>query len=64
MIVFPFRNDQVALSNDYSAMVSVVYSIGLPVTEEQVIRMNLPEQWIEDVPAHCELLQQTAASAQ
>jgi hypothetical protein len=60
----PVIEDQVGLSNDYTAVVRVVNSIGLPVTEEQVIRLNLPEEWIEDVPAHCELLQQTAASAQ
>ena len=53
----PVVKNQVALSNDYTALVRVVNSIGLPVTEEQVIRMNLPEEWIEAVPAHCEQLQ-------
>jgi hypothetical protein len=60
----PVRKDQVALSNDYTALVRVVNSIGLPVTEEQVIRLNLPEQWFEDVPAHCEVLEGTAGTAE
>ena len=57
----PVVKNQVALSNDYTALVRVVNSIGLPVTEEQVIRMNLPEEWIEAVPAHCEQLQGATA---
>ena len=60
----PVLKDQVGLSNDYTAVVRVVNSIGLPVTEEQVIRMNLPDEWISDIPAHCDVLQKAAAPAE
>ena len=59
----PLVEEEAGLSNDYAALLRVVNSVGLPVTEEQVIRMNLPEEWIDDVPDRCQIFQQTAATA-
>jgi hypothetical protein len=56
--------EEAKLGNDYTALLRVVNAVGLPVTEEQEIRMRLPDDWVEKVPEHCELRQQTAASAQ
>ena len=55
---------EATLGKNYTALLRVVNAIGLPVTEEQEIKMRLPEDWIGEVPEHCELLQEVAASAE
>lgn len=44
------------LGKDYTALLRVVNGVGLPVTEEQEIRLRLPDQWIDMVPEHCEIM--------
>jgi hypothetical protein len=44
-----------SLEEDYTLLLRVVTPVGLPVTEEQEIRFRLPENWMEQVPAHCSL---------
>lgn len=55
--------EEASLNQDYVALLRVVNPTGLPVTEEQEIKMRLPEDWIGEVPEHCKLLQEVAASA-
>jgi hypothetical protein len=51
------------LPNDYTALLRVVNAVGLPVTEEQEIRLTLPEDWVAQVPEHCRLLQEAATAS-
>ena len=51
------------LGNDYTALLRVVNAVGLPVTEEQEIRLTLPEDWVAQVPEHCGLLQEAATAS-
>ena len=55
---------EATLDHDYTVLLRVVNPIGLPVTEEQEIRLRMPANWIEQAPEHCELIQEVAASAQ
>jgi hypothetical protein len=55
--------EEAMLGNDYTALLRVVNAVGLPVTEEQEIRLTLPEDWIAQVPEHCGLLQEAATAS-
>ena len=55
---------ETTLDHDYTVLLRVVNPIGLPVTEEQEIRLRMPADWIEQSPGHCELIQEVTASAQ
>jgi len=41
------------LEQNYTVLLRVVNAIGLPVTEEQEIRLLVPEDWAGEVPEHC-----------
>jgi hypothetical protein len=56
--------EEASLDQDYTMLLRVVNPFGLPVTEEQEIKMRLPADWIGQVPEHCELLQKAATSAE
>jgi hypothetical protein len=47
--------EEAALDQDFTVLLRVVNPIGLPVTEEQEIRLRLPEDWLLQVPEHCGL---------
>ncbi len=56
--------EEASLDKDYTILLRVVNPVGMPVTEEQEIKVRLPAEWIGQVPEHCELLQKVTASAE
>jgi len=55
---------EATLDHDYTVLLRVVNPIGLPVTEEQEIRLRMPANWIEQAPEHCEMIQEVTASSE
>ena len=51
------------IGKDYTALLRVVNAVGLPVTEEQEIRMRLPDDWMSEVPERCRPVEEEAATA-
>ena len=51
-LTFP---EEISTESAYTMLVRVLNSNGLPVSEEQKVRVRFPEDWQEQVPVECEV---------